>query len=973
MHRSIASGLLACAVLVGLVGWAASATGAQLYFSSDKNGEHAVTEIQEGNSIFLVVVDNDENIDCDVRDKFWTDVKLMDPKTGANVDWESWENDADTDPFDYVGRNGSTAHGHFFEETAADTGVFVSNVAFQIGRRISWDVRRGNTHWVGFDFDGYTLAGDFFNLSLGDFYYFADLRDTFDVEIDPAYAPFVGNPHGPWHGWFENMDTLIGLVQDPNDPSDIAIAMMKIADAEATISWDRDVYEDGDGAATITVVDPDENLDCSVVESVPVFVLVNPGSWNPVQIDSPTTFCMLWRVSGVFNIFGDINYDGIWPWNIYDTGLPMIDLAGDGSGQPNADGTYYVEYPTQGEGNVVSFDTASTTGITRVMFYAEETGVDTGVFQFNLNSLLVDLGFDSLRPRDVLAAYYLDPNDFDDLKVATATIEERRHSVTSFTDADGNPQTEYWIGRDTLYVQVVDANANVDPCCPEQVVVHLCTTHEEDDSEWWVLDESGSNSPVFTSAAGMVLAPVWNALGLGRTNALGGYQMVLDNWRFEAFNEDDVLARYNDVKHQDVEVRQLGDSDDFTAFPPTIERVRSVNDVSFAWASIGDTQVFDGQATRMWFLDRDGNRVGAYTNADCVFIEVVDPDQNEDVLRRERIDGYWADVENAWPFAPEALLGWDCGPEAGNVQHNVNNHLGIVSIFNTLCGPKVYVLNPRNGYWAAVDLLETGVETGAFVSVICIDLVDVYECVPTLGALPGDTIVAVYQDPSNHSDSAWISIKVGVGGAGTPGGASTTTFVDADGNEVDAYADTDAVYVKVVDPSHVDAALLTDAVEIDGVTYDLHKHYDAQTFVPEGTFRTDALDLDLIAGTTITATYTDPTDPADTSSDTISIVAGELSVERFYAGPSPFSDHCAFGFVGSGIPTEISVRVFDLAGRLLWERSLVNTAEILWDGSTDSPGDGPCQVLANGAYLYVIEATDGTSTFSGKGTVFVKR
>jgi len=969
MNRSFSLLLFVCLVTVLLGGRSATATTAELYFSSDKNGEARVTSIQEGTSVWIVVYDPDENVDCDVRDKFWTDVKLMDPKTGANVDWESWGDCDGAEADGYVGRDGCTTCGHFFEETGADTGLFVSNVSFRIGRRIHWEIRRGNTHWVGFDFDGYTLDGVFDNDFLGDCFYWGDLRDVFDLLIDPAYAPFAGVPWGPLHGWFENMDTLVGLVQDPDDPSDVAIAMMKILDVEATIAWDREVYADANAAATVTVVDADENLDCDKVESVPIFVLVNPGSWNPVQSDSATTFCTLWRFGGVVNLAGFVGFDGIWAWNIYDSGLPMLDLAGDGSNQPNEDGTWYVEYPTEDEGNVVWFDTASGTGVTRVMFYAVETGPDTGIFEFDMNSILVDLGFDSLRVRDVLAVYYLDPNDFDDFKVATATIEERKHSSTSFTDATRSDEETYWIGRDAIYVQVIDSNANVDPCCPEQVVVHLCSPHEEDDSEWWILDETSASSPLFFSNAGMELAPVWDALGQGRVGFLGGYQLDLDNWRFEAFNEDDVLARYNDVDYLDVDVPFLGDGDDWTAFPPRIDRVRAGNDVSFDMASVGDTQVFDGETVRMWFLDREGARVSGYANSDCVFVEVLDPDQDEDPLRRERIDGYWADVENAWPFAPERDRGWDCGPGPGVDAHWVNDHLGTVSIFDTLSGPKICVLNPRNGYWAAVDLLETGVGTGDFVSVICVDLASAYGCEPTLGVLPGDTILAAYQDPSNHSDSAWISIKVVVGGAGTPPGEeSTTRFVDSAGLEVVEYAEAEPVYVKVVDPSHVGEPRLASAVEIDGETYDLVLQYDEQTFAPEGTFMTAGIDLDLTAGQAITATYADPTDPTDTSSDTITIVAAALDVVRFFAAPSPFDDETTFAYEGSGVASFLSVTVYDLAGRIVWAEDLANVTEVVWDG-TDENGAS----LANGGYIYVITATDGTNAFRGKGTVFVAR
>jgi hypothetical protein len=379
--------------------------------------------------------------------------------------------------------------------------------------------------------------------------------------------------------------------------------------------------------------------------------------------------------------------------------------------------------------------------------------------------------------------------------------------------------------------------------------------------------------------------------------------------------------------------------------------------------------------------------VSGYVNSDCVFVEVVDPDQDEDQYRRERVDGYWDGGQN-WPFGPLPLTEWACPPVDRTQTHPVNALLGDVTIFNDSPKPyggnvtysfngtsksvegaaKLYVLNPRNGRWAAVDLLETGVATGDFVSVTCIDLTSQYSCVPTLGVKPGDTIVAVYQDPSNHSDSAWITIKVGMGGGGTPPSqASTTMFVDADGNEVTSYTDADSVYVKVIDPSHAGATSLLDAVEINGTTFDLAPLAGASS----DTFITDAIslsDIGAAAGDTITATYTDPTDPTDTSSDEITIVASALSVTDFYAAPNPFSDSVSFAYHGTGIATQFSVSVYDLAGHLVWSEELANVTSVEWDG-TDSTG----AALANGAYIYVVQASDGTNTFSGKGTVFIKR
>ncbi|MCD6136316.1 T9SS type A sorting domain-containing protein, partial [Candidatus Bipolaricaulota bacterium] len=233
-----------------------------------------------------------------------------------------------------------------------------------------------------------------------------------------------------------------------------------------------------------------------------------------------------------------------------------------------------------------------------------------------------------------------------------------------------------------------------------------------------------------------------------------------------------------------------------------------------------------------------------------------------------------------------------------------------------------------------------------------------YTCVPTLAVLPGDTIVAFYQDPSNHSDSAMISIKVGLGGGGTPPSqASTTMFTDADGNEVTSYTDADDVYVKVIDPSKAGAAEILDAVDISGTTYDL---------APLAGAATDTFITGPISGLgvgTFTATYTDPTDPTDTSSDEIDIIASELSVDNFYAGPNPFDTEVTFGYNGTGIATTFSVTVYDLSGHQVWTDEQANVDHITWDGSG----------LANGGYIYVVMATDGENTFTGKGTVFINK
>lgn len=993
------------------------ATDAEIYFSSDKNGQNRVTKIQEGDEIWIAVFDPDEDIDCDVRDKIWTDVKVIDAKTGAHIVWKSYldANGVDTNgsgtgdtPYGEAGYKPHKGHypgntaGYlgedYLEETDSSTGLFLSKRPFQIGTRVNFDSDgRGQTHIVG----PYAGGGPAGSIEPTDFewgnYLYADIPtdanefgdnrvwvDSLGGFVDAIATPTPpGNAYLPGDfgaedadyvlGRFENMDIVVGLYVDQNDASDVAVVMGKIIDTRATISWGQEVYKDAKEAATITVVDPDENISCNEVEFVPVFIIVNPGSWNPLDKNrqSATNFCMLKRYGGVIDT-GDPATVGpgamVWH-NIYDSGTPAVNL---GSNQPVVDGTYYIQYPNSsnkhdGKGNV--FDTASTSGVTRVMFYAQETGADTGIFQLNLNSIRRDLGFKSLRVHDVLVAYYIDTNDQDDFSLATTYIEERQHSITRFTNASREDTDEFWIGRDPVYVEVVDSNANTDSCCPEQVVVHICDPHEVDDSEWLILDEMSSNSPVFFSNQGLQLQSVWDALGVGLAGSNGGYQLKLDNWKIEGFNEDVLYARYNDVTYTDVDMSGLGDMDTDTAFPPVIDRVRLANDVSFALMQIADTQVYDGESLNMYFLDRQGNRITGYVNSDCVFIEVIDPDQDEDQYRRERIDGFWdwdatAVSGQNLPFAP-----WDYSDNHADcgfydvTTHPVNDILGDTNIFSNGQWAKLYVLNPRNGRWAAVDLLETGVGTGDFVSVTCIDLASQYGCVPTLGVLPGDTILAVYQDPSNHSDYVWVAVKVGVGGGGIPGG-SATTFVDEFGNEIEAYTEDDDIYVKVVDSSYAGVNTISGAVKIAGVAYDLSPLPGA----PADTFITNPISLDLVIGDSITATYTDLADPTDTSSDTISIVPSELSVESFYAGPNPFESETVFAYHGSGIATTFSIEVYDLSGHLVWTSELTDVLKVPWNGINK---DG--KTLANGPYIYVAMATDGTNTFTAKGTVFINR
>lgn len=214
-------------VVVGVFAAVALATTAAIYFSSDKNGQSRVTSVQEGEQIWICVYDPDQNIDCDLRDKIWTDVKVFDPKTGAYIVWNSYSKDETslrTPP--YTGIDGNTSKGNYLEETGADTGLFVSNTPFQVGTREDYAKAQENTHVVGqldTSADNPAGVGDF---QWGNYLYAYEGKrgwfapgPTFKTGLMPSgLTPVM--PSG-WDsatsnkdylvGRFQNLDTLVGI------------------------------------------------------------------------------------------------------------------------------------------------------------------------------------------------------------------------------------------------------------------------------------------------------------------------------------------------------------------------------------------------------------------------------------------------------------------------------------------------------------------------------------------------------------------------------------------------------------------------------------------------------------------------------------------------------------------------------------------------------------------------------------------
>ncbi|MBC7240250.1 MAG: hypothetical protein H5T71_09145, partial [Chloroflexi bacterium] len=121
------------------------------------------------------------------------------------------------------------------------------------------------------------------------------------------------------------------------------------------------------------------------------------------------------------------------------------------------------------------------------------------------------------------------------------------------TDSEGRPLAvvrmgEGWGG---LYVRVLDADANVEACCQDSIVVALCDPHNEDDCEYIIIDEVSNNSGIFFTQSGIPLVPVWDAVS--------GYQLVFDDWRLQVFNRGTIIVRYNSVEYLRIDLNKLGD------------------------------------------------------------------------------------------------------------------------------------------------------------------------------------------------------------------------------------------------------------------------------------------------------------------------------------------------------------------------------------------------------------------------------
>ncbi|MEM3549455.1 MAG: hypothetical protein QXJ23_10680, partial [Thermofilum sp.] len=921
-------------VLAAMV-FSTMALGFDAYFS-DASGKW-LGKVWEGQYVYIAVKDPEKGA-CGI-DEFTADLVIFDFKTGAYIQTTSAV-------FRELGGIGSGLY-FWVDKSGSNTKVPV-----QVGTRADFtNVPYGMTHVLDTHWDD-TSQTPSWAWKEGAWEY-VDEDVAFDnsgiyvVNSTPALnklphsrkaarIDFEGFDPGPGSvkptsikGRLENMDTLVLIVADGTNAMNIDQDQVKIVDTVSKLTVTPTIVSYGCGPACENIIvrieDKDENLNCNEIEYVPFFVIVNPGSWNP-QTSGINNFCTLMMRGSFGNppTGGDGTKDLQQPirwYNIYDE--PVADKSGVYS--------RWIRYPDEWlDGTFKITVDSNDVYVGRALFFAAETAPDSGVFEFNfgnLEELQKALGFAKFPPYTTITFYYIDPNDFDDMDLTAIYVNTNKyHSQTWITDANGVPVSEVKIGHGGLYIRVYDADANQNACCQDRIVVHICDPHNEDDSEYVVIDEISNNSGIFFTQSGIRLEPVWDAVN--------GYQLVFDDWKVQAFNEDTIFVQYNSVDYVQTDINALGDGnpndDSDASFPPriadTTRSQRNFWDVSFAKVKVYDFQVFDGTTHHMRFLDGNYQPVTETPVSGNLYLEVTDLDQNENPLLRELIFGGWnKDSEGSVDSAPIWVVEGNDGRQTPSVADSLfglffgdtplGTGAGATTGRNSISGitptVKIFMFNAQNGRWERLDLRETGVGTGVFRSTVCVAVGP-----DGLKSSGGDTIMAFYQDPSNHSDVSIISIKVSLGGAGQVTPPTVALGVAFDRT---TYYPGDTVTITVTDEQYAGAAEIVGTnvlvlLDKDGDVLASWNKLDAVAGQP-GKFRVTYVLPETVKLGTITAKYTDPYVTTRVAQAQATVVAKALqNVTGITVSPNPFKTSTTFTIQAEptgAVAQKITITIYD--------------------------------------------------------------
>lgn len=492
-----------------------------------------------------------------------------------------------------------------------------------------------------------------------------------------------------------------------------------------------------------------------------------------------------------------------------------------------------------------------------------------------------------------------DPNDPHDFAMDWAKVAEANPATVAFTDVNGQELTTFKYNQD-LHVTVRDADE--DFSSDKVDIVRVDVVDPNGGTERLTLLETGTSTGVFRNPDFVRVRPM-NDPDCAEERAGGDTAGIICTW-----NKDAIYVRY---------------ADDLVI-------TRDPFDITYDTGVMYSCETFTAdEGNKLSFVNDQGNPIDRIIKGRQVFVKLEDCDANEFT---DSVDKLGSDF---------------------------NNTQGAV-----------WVLDRHTGDVEQIILEETGPNTGVFISRLGLTLERPSGEMTASNLNDGilqmedrDTIEVHYQDPNSPTDYTAAMLRISPQPGGTTTTSSSTRFTDSRGRSVSEYELGDSVFVTVTDGdknrSSGTADMIKGAVSLENVrtgesvTLDL-----TETETDSGAFISSAVvvgevgsgaDLEVEAGDILQASYTDPSDLADTSDNTATVAAGVLTVAGYFNSPNPFSTQTAFSVDGSGIK-KTSVQVWDLSGQLVLEK-MASGNKVTWDG-TDSDGD----LLANGVYLYVVTA-----------------
>jgi len=490
-----------------------------------------------------------------------------------------------------------------------------------------------------------------------------------------------------------------------------------------------------------------------------------------------------------------------------------------------------------------------------------------------------------------------DFNDMSDFALDVADVAEPNPSTIAFTDENGVEKTEFRITED-VYITVRDDDENTDSDKAE--VIHVEVYNVNGGREVGLeLVETGLNTGVFRNRDALKLIGAETDLGQQDiANDLPGVLAV--------HNRDTIYVVYADKES------------------PTYDPF----DISYAWARIYDTEVFTAAAgapsidgpqgaaqgeLKIWFTSETWSPINKVKKGQELFIKIEDQDQNE---YSELVDSFTVTLYDRDTGDVETVVMVETGPNTG-----VFHGQGI-----TMWRPEPEMVP---------EMIGDGV----------------------LQIEDRDRIFVYYQDPNNPGDFAIAEADVAPRPPFVPT-PSRTRFTDAQGRDVAKYVVGDTVYVTVEDGDENRTAGVVDTIEGAVVVENLRTGVKVTVDLTEtgpdtGIFISEPITtgppgsgamLEVEPGDTLKATYTDPDDPTDFSSDDVAIESPVCEFTDALNQPNPLVTTTMFKAIGVGIQ-KIRVWVWDLAGRPVYDSGEVAGSSLVWDGNG----------LANGVYLYVVQ------------------